>query len=70
MSCSFFDSSCYGPFLTGIQGIIFDKDNTLTAPYVDHVHDDVKSALEKSKEVFGDRICILSNSAGTADDRG
>lgn len=55
----------------GVKGIVFDKDNTLTAPYVDTAHEAVAEALETSKRVFGaDRLLILSNSAGTGDDPG
>lgn len=55
----------------GIKGIVFDKDNTLTAPYVDEVHEQVAAAFEKSKAVFGaKRLLIISNSAGTLDDPG
>lgn len=49
---------------------MYDKDNTLTAPYIDEVHPLVEEAFKESKEVFGDRIVILSNSAGTLDDKG
>ena len=55
----------------GIKGIVFDKDNTLTAPYVDTAHEAVADALERSRRVFGtERLLILSNSAGTGDDPG
>lgn len=54
---------------TGIKGIIFDKDNTLTAPYIDSVHPQVAAAFENSKRVFGaKKLIIISNSAGTLDD--
>lgn len=56
--------------VAGIRGLIYDKDNTLTAPYVDEVHPVVAQAFQASKDVFGDRILVLSNSAGTADDEG
>lgn len=55
----------------GVKGIVFDKDNTLTAPYVDTAHEAVADALERSKRVFGaEKLLILSNSAGTGDDPG
>lgn len=53
----------------GIQAIIFDKDNTLTAPYVNEVHANAKAGLEKAVQTFGaSNVAILSNSAGTLDD--
>ena len=57
------------PSPTGIKGIVFDKDNTLTAPYIDFVHPQVAAAFEDSKRVFGaKKLIIISNSAGTLDD--
>ena len=51
--------------------IVFDKDNTLTAPYGSTVHEDACLGLETAKEIFGvDKVAILSNSAGTRDDPG
>jgi len=50
----------------GIRAIIFDKDNTVTAPYQFHVHSKAAWGLEEAKRVFGDQnVAILSNSAGT-----
>ena len=53
----------------GVASIIFDKDNTLTAPYVDTAHIDVSDAITRAKDAFGEDNCIvLSNSAGSGDD--
>lgn len=53
----------------GIQAVVFDKDNTLTAPYVNIVHQNAKLGLERAIEAFGlANVAILSNSAGTNDD--
>eukprot|EP00934_Nitzschia_sp_Nitz4_P004288 Nitzschia sp. Nitz4//scaffold35_size145790//112690//113573//NITZ4_003048-RA/size145790-processed-gene-0.212-mRNA-1//1//CDS//3329549178//4278//frame0 len=53
----------------GIQAIVFDKDNTLTGPYENVIHEDAVEGLEAAQAVFGkDRVAILSNSAGTNDD--
>ena len=53
----------------GVASIIFDKDNTLTAPYVDTAHIDVSDAIERAKDAFGaDNCIVLSNSAGSGDD--
>jgi phosphatidylglycerophosphatase GEP4 len=57
----------------GIQAIIFDKDNTLTAPYAQGVtaHPLAQLGLQHAIDVFGkDRVAILSNSAGTMADDG
>jgi phosphatidylglycerophosphatase GEP4 len=51
----------------GVQAIIFDKDNTLTAPYQHVTHPLAQRGLQHALDVFGhDRVAILSNSAGTA----
>jgi phosphatidylglycerophosphatase GEP4 len=53
----------------GIRAVIFDKDNTLTAPYADEIHPDASKGLEDAKKVFGpENVAIMSNSAGTRDD--
>jgi phosphatidylglycerophosphatase GEP4 len=53
----------------GIRAIVFDKDNTLTAPYAMEIHPLAASGLETAKQVFGvDNVAIMSNSAGTLDD--
>ena len=53
----------------GIQAIVYDKDNTLTAPYDLDLHPAAVDGLEQSIQVFGkDKVAILSNSAGTLDD--
>eukprot|EP00040_Diaphanoeca_grandis_P007488 m.41110 g.41110 ORF g.41110 m.41110 type:complete len:210 (-) comp18707_c1_seq1:49-678(-) len=54
----------------GVTGVIFDKDNCLTIPYVDHVHANSAKGLEQCKQIFGDRVVIFSNGAGSADDVG
>jgi phosphatidylglycerophosphatase GEP4 len=55
----------------GIRAIVFDKDNTLTAPYGLVVHKDAARGLESAKEIFGsENVAIMSNSAGTKDDPG
>jgi len=53
----------------GIRAVIFDKDNTLTAPYENEVHCNAKTGLESAIRTFGvSNVAILSNSAGTKDD--
>ena len=53
----------------GIKGIILDKDNTITAPYALEVHPQVKRALVELKNCHSLKLVILSNSAGTPDDK-
>ena len=55
----------------GIKAVIFDKDNTLTAPYENSLHPRAKFGLQSALDIFGrDNVAILSNSAGTDDDPG
>eukprot|EP00559_Dactyliosolen_fragilissimus_P008433 CAMPEP_0184863620 /NCGR_PEP_ID=MMETSP0580-20130426/11938_1 /TAXON_ID=1118495 /ORGANISM="Dactyliosolen fragilissimus" /LENGTH=200 /DNA_ID=CAMNT_0027362067 /DNA_START=164 /DNA_END=766 /DNA_ORIENTATION=+ len=53
----------------GIRAVIFDKDNTLTAPYATEIHSNASFGLQNALDVFGQQnVAILSNSAGTKDD--
>lgn len=52
----------------GVKGIIFDKDNTLTAPYALSIYPSISEAFEEAKREFEGRCVIMSNSAGTNDD--
>ena len=55
----------------GCRGVVFDKDNTLTAPYSNEVYPRLAGALRSCVEAFGaERVAVLSNSAGTPDDPG
>lgn len=67
------DISCINPQKLkekGIRGIIFDKDNTLTAPFEINIHPSIVHSFEEYKRIFGiQNIVILSNSAGTNDDK-
>ena len=54
----------------GCCGVVFDKDNTLTAPYVDTIEPSLAAALSEAREAFDGRVAVLSNSAGTPDDPG
>lgn len=55
----------------GIKAVIFDKDNTLTAPYENSLHPRAKFGLQSALDTFGTaNVAILSNSAGTDDDPG
>lgn len=48
----------------GFRGVVFDKDNTLTAPYSLTLWGALASSLESCKSVFGNDIAVFSNSAG------
>ncbi|XP_022147919.1 uncharacterized protein LOC111016731 [Momordica charantia] len=48
----------------GFKGVVFDKDNTITAPYCLTIWAPLKSSLEQCKSVFGQNIAVFSNSAG------
>ncbi|KAJ3174675.1 hypothetical protein HK101_010860 [Irineochytrium annulatum] len=77
------DIDFHGLRLQGIRRVVFDKDNTLTAPYRDELHapfqvcrlqsgqaiTSSQEAWNRCREVFKpDNIVIVSNSAGTPDD--
>eukprot|EP01083_Nonionella_stella_P082030 226360_1 len=54
----------------GIKAILFDKDNTITAPYENTIHERAAVGLQNALDVFGhENVAILSNSAGTKDDK-
>ncbi|CAO3570380.1 unnamed protein product [Mortierella alpina] len=53
----------------GITAIAFDKDNCLTRPYGLEIYPPFKDAWQRCRETYKDRIVIVSNSAGTPDDR-
>ncbi|KAJ3417357.1 hypothetical protein HDV05_004822 [Chytridiales sp. JEL 0842] len=54
---------------TGLKAIVFDKDNTLTAPYVNEIHPPFQEAWKDCLRTFGrENVLIVSNSAGTPDD--
>jgi phosphatidylglycerophosphatase GEP4 len=55
---------------TGCHAVVFDKDNTLTAPYADALEPSLTDALAEAREAFDGRVAVLSNSAGTPDDPG
>ncbi|KAJ7960686.1 haloacid dehalogenase (HAD) superfamily protein [Quillaja saponaria] len=48
----------------GFKGVVFDKDNTITAPYSLKLWGPLGSSLERCKSVFGPDIAVFSNSAG------
>ncbi|CAG8778093.1 14606_t:CDS:2, partial [Dentiscutata erythropus] len=53
----------------GIQVLAFDKDNTLTAPYSNKLHEQFENAWKECQRQFGkENIIIISNSIGTDDD--
>lgn len=48
----------------GAQGCAFDKDNTLTLPFLKTVYPDIQASLDECREVFDGKIVLFSNSAG------
>lgn len=48
----------------GYKGCVFDKDNTLTEPYVLAVHPTLTTAMQHCLKAFDGNVALLSNSAG------
>nr|KYP74058.1 hypothetical protein KK1_006726 [Cajanus cajan] len=48
----------------GFKGVVFDKDNTITAPYSLKPWPPLESSLQCCKSEFGHDIAVFSNSAG------
>ncbi|KAK4749826.1 hypothetical protein SAY87_027275 [Trapa incisa] len=48
----------------GFKGVVFDKDNTITAPYCLTLWGPIAHSIEQCKSVFGPDIAVFSNSAG------
>ncbi|KAL3702066.1 hypothetical protein R1sor_020088 [Riccia sorocarpa] len=48
----------------GFEAVVFDKDNTLTAPYAQSIWPSLLESLEKCRATFSGRLALLSNSAG------
>jgi hypothetical protein len=53
----------------GFKGIVFDKDNTLTAPYALEYHSSVRVAAEEAIRRFHGNVLIYSNHAGSPSDK-
>ncbi|KAG7394920.1 hypothetical protein PHYBOEH_004477 [Phytophthora boehmeriae] len=54
----------------GFRAVIFDKDNTLTAPHQLEIAPHLAGSLAECRRVFGDTgVVIFSNSAGSTDDK-
>lgn len=50
----------------GFKGVVFDKDNTITAPYSLTPWPLLESSLERCKFEFGPDVAVFSNSAGNS----
>ncbi|CAK9160226.1 unnamed protein product [Ilex paraguariensis] len=50
----------------GFQGVVFDKDNTITVPYSLTLWGPLESSMERCKSVFGNDVAVFSNSAGNS----
>lgn len=48
----------------GFNGVVFDKDNTLTVPYSSSLWPPLGSSIEECKSHFGNNVAVFSNSAG------
>lgn len=48
----------------GFEGVVFDKDNTITVPYSLSLWPPLESSIEECKFLFGSNIAVFSNSAG------
>ncbi|XP_031101741.1 uncharacterized protein LOC116005625 [Ipomoea triloba] len=48
----------------GFQGVVFDKDNTITAAYSLGLWPPLESSIQHCKALFGNNIAVFSNSAG------
>ncbi|KAJ3238973.1 hypothetical protein HDU81_006788 [Chytriomyces hyalinus] len=56
---------------SGATAVVFDKDNTITAPYALSIHPPFLYAWQQSISVFGrENVVIVSNSAGSNNDMG
>lgn len=51
----------------GFEGVVFDKDNTITVPYSLNLWSPLGSSMEQCKSLFGNNIAVFSNSAGLAE---
>lgn len=53
---------------SGIKAVVFDKDNTLTAPYAAAIHPPFQPAVQLCIQTFKrEKIAIVSNSVGSSD---
>ncbi|CAN4104437.1 unnamed protein product [Withania somnifera] len=48
----------------GFEGVVFDKDNTITVPYSLSLWSSLASSIDQCKSLFGNNIAVYSNSAG------
>ncbi|KAG6419424.1 hypothetical protein SASPL_121646 [Salvia splendens] len=51
----------------GFQGVVFDKDNTITVPYSLSLWAPLAPTIEQCKSLFGSNIAVFSNSAGLSE---
>ncbi|XP_051135223.1 phosphatidylglycerophosphate phosphatase 1, chloroplastic/mitochondrial [Andrographis paniculata] len=48
----------------GFEGVVFDKDNTITVPYSLSLWAPLRSSIDHCKSLFGNNVAVFSNSAG------
>ncbi|KYQ90536.1 hypothetical protein DLAC_09161 [Tieghemostelium lacteum] len=54
----------------GFKGVLMDKDNTITQPFMPTIYEPYKDSIKECKRIFGDdNVAIISNSAGSSDDK-
>jgi len=53
---------------SGFKAVVFDKDATLTTPYVNKFHPRAQKGASFCKKVFEDKVFIFSNFAGSKSD--
>jgi phosphatidylglycerophosphatase GEP4 len=53
----------------GFKGEVFDADNTLRVPRARVIYPTIARAFKEHQSVFGNSLAILSDSAGTKDDK-
>ncbi|KAL1560565.1 phosphatidylglycerophosphatase [Salvia divinorum] len=51
----------------GFQGVVFDKDNTITVPYSLSLWAPLGPTIEQCKSLFSSNIAVFSNSAGLSE---
>ena len=54
-----------------VKYVIFDKDNTLTLPYINKYYNSkIEMKVKESIDIYGfENVAILSNSVGSSDDK-
>jgi phosphatidylglycerophosphatase GEP4 len=71
MHVKIFDEICLENLDKNIKYIVFDKDNTITIPHEFEISIEIKQKLNEFQRFYGvENLAIISNSAGSNDDKG